>query len=284
MGDAMKSFGQAIGISPEPPPNRRFNNEIQRILAMGPALLSSQQELSPQYTALDLQNLAISLNGQDGTPGLLGQYSTNILPALTGAQNTANTATRTADVTDLSSLGPDAVSALRATNPQTAALIDTLTGQAESGLAAGNRIGPNDVYNIVNPVRSDWANRGLGGSMPAGLAEALQLYAGGNTLQRQRQGFAGDVAGLNSALLTQPALAFLRGNAASPAAGQNFLAGAGGFSRTPNVFDQLGGYASDLFNTNYNAQAAANIASANNWAALHSAVLGAGSKMGSAAM
>jgi hypothetical protein len=90
------------------------------------------------------------------------------------------------------------------------------------------------------------------------------------------------VARLNASTGTDPSLAILGRPSQGAAQGQALLGqgqqGASGAG--PSLFNPESAYAGDIFNTNYNANAAANIASANNKTAL----IGAGiSAAGSAA-
>lgn len=292
--------------SPDPAPPRQLDVELQQILSQGPALLSSQQLLNPQFAGLDLRNLKLALEGAPGgkqtlyenistdawrntrtgqisrtkpapetafgkdagglwepyqmnetitrevdTPSSPGLYDIlgTASERLGTIQNQANTRARTATVADL-----------RQVNPQQAALYDSLAADAAAGLKAGDRLTPEQTYNIVNPIRADWARRGLGNSAPAQLNEAVQLFAGGNALGQQRRGNAASVAQMGNQMYSLPALTF------SPDAtgtAQNFLGFGSSYGQQPSILEQLGGYGSDLFNTNFNATSANNIAKAN---------------------
>ncbi len=274
--------------SPDAPPPRDLASEIQQILTQGPAISRSQRELGPGFTGNTLNNLQLTLEGtpatgaeggywinsktgqrsataptpgpfglsqqgwqyvkpQAATPaqrGLLDIYRNDVIPAQTGAA----TATRTATYSDLRNL-----------NPGQAGLLDTMTTQAQSELDAGSRLTPDEIYQATNPVKADWASRGFSaGTMPEGLDETLQLYEGGQNLLERRRRNATGTAALGSSLYTLPALGYGTGDAMNLMGNAQGFGGAGG-----NVFQQLGGYGSDLFNTNLNAQAAANTNQAN---------------------
>jgi hypothetical protein len=62
--------------------------------------------------------------------------------------------------------------------------------------------------------------------------------------------------------------------------GQNVVGQGAGLS-AGSQFNPESGYAADIFNTNFNSQAAANIASANNKTALTAAGISAAGKVGS---
>lgn len=194
-----------------------------------------------------------------GQPGLVAQYQSLIAPT-----NAANTATRTSTYNDIRGLNPDA-----------SALFDELTRSASLGLKAGSTISPEDQFKIANPIRANNAARGFAPGGPGDLEEALALFGGGQNLLQQRQQTASGVADLSNRLYTLPTLS----SAASTSPGGLLGAAAGSIPDT-NVFNQLGGYGSDLFGTNYNASAAANIANANNRAAAGSALIGLSGKLG----
>jgi hypothetical protein len=176
------------------------------------------------------------------TPGLLDIYRDTLIPGMTDI----NTTTRTAAYNDLRTL-----------NPEQAGLMDQLNEEARLGLEAGSRLSPEETYRVVNPVRSDWASRGLGASAPAQLDEALQLFVSGDQLLDRRMDRATQTATLNNALYTQPAFA-------AGSVDMNSLLGMGSqYGQQPNILQQLGGYGSDVFNSNFNADAAHGINSAN---------------------
>lgn len=306
-------MGKSGGSSPPP---RDLGKEISQILGQEPALLASEGTYSPQRIGLGLSNLDLALNGSSGgtrtvyddTPvqgflntrtgefstsmpnpragrggreawipytqrsqtarqvnvpaqrGLLSQY-TDAASQLDTANNAANTINRTAAYNDLRNL-----------NPGQAQLYDLLNSTATTGLQAGSRLLPEDAYRISQSVRGDFANRGLAASDPAQLQEALQLYGGGQQLLQQRMGMANDVAQLGSSLYTMPAMTLAQRS--DPSA---LLGFGSGYTNQPNILQQLGGYGSDLFNTNFNSQAASNINRANaNNAAVSNGVAAAG--------
>jgi hypothetical protein len=147
--------------------------------------------------------------------------------------NQANTAMRAAGVSDISKLGPDAVAALLAANPEAAALLKSLNTQAQTGLDAGANLGvtpqEQDLYQryVQQASRARFADSGLSASPVAASDEALKQFALGDQLQQQRQQFAGQVLGLNQSYLQNPMLALLTGSggAASGTQGQSLLPG-----------------------------------------------------------
>ena len=240
-----------------------FSGVLQDYLGAQPQILATQQEYQPQYTALDLQTLEQSLNGSNGTPGVLGEYAGNILPTVTRAVNTANSATRAGNAQDLATLGPGTVASVKALNPGAAALSDQLTQTAADQLKLGTQLDPNQMRQIDQTVTGNWANRGLGTSDPAQLDEALKYFGAGQSLLGQREAAAGSAAAQATQLFTDPAFQVLTGTSSAPgvaagvtSTGTN-VAGAGA---TPIVSPQM---ADSMLGTVYNANASTNIANAN---------------------
>lgn len=288
--------------SPAPAPPRDLAKEISQILSQGPSLLASEQALSPQQTGLDLSNLNLALYGTpagqrqvmeqvpvDGWINTRTGVTTTTLPPNArqrgGRPEGGNEWTKTtiyqaapkmvdqpAQEGLLSMYGKllpqtqawntqsrqAAMSDLRALNPGQASLYDLLNQSATQGLKAGSTLAPEDTWKITNSVRSNWANRGVGNAPSAQLDEALQLFGGGQQLLQQRQNTAGQVAQLGSQLYTTPAMTF-----AQQTSPETLLGYGSQYGQQANILQQLGGYGSDLFNTNFNAQNANNINAAN---------------------
>jgi len=176
-----------------------------------------------------------------------------------------NSQSRAADVADVANLGPSAVAAIKASNPQQQQLLDALNQQAAQGLSLGASLDPSLRREIQQGVRSGQTARGMGYGPSDLYEEALTTGRAGEALQNQRRAFASSVAGINQASNVDPSLAVLgRPSQAFPAAN----------ARTPS-YDPLNGYAQDLNNTNFNA-AWSNVFSQRNYdAAIQGAMIGA---------
>lgn len=237
----------------------------------------NQAQLFPeQWDLVTINQPSTVTRHVPGQRGLLDLYSKDILPKLSSAQAAAASQQRAADIADVRRLGPQAQAAFRAANPQQAKLLDALNDSAMSGVQAGSRLGADDIYQINSRVRGDWANRGLGTSQPAMLDESLQQFGGGQNLLRQRQQFGLQTAELNKATSVDPFLTILgRPSTAVNSAGGISGQGQSLISGVPNLNPESS-YAQDLFNTNYNAEAAAKIAEANANAAVCAAGIQAG--------
>jgi hypothetical protein len=231
-----------------------------------PGIYNTEAQYGPLYTQLGLKDLDLTLHGNQNTPGLLDQYTKSIMPAMTAAQNQATTAQRASTVGDLTKLGPGAMQAWMAANPQAGALGQQLTQSASQGLAAGSALTPEQLRFAQQSARAGQAARGLGWGPSDVFQETLAGTQFGNQLQQQRQNFAAGVSQMNSGN-TNAALSMLGGQSATPGAGQAFLGQGAGVQGAagPKLFNPA--QQSDLFSTAYNANAAANIATANNMAA-----------------
>ncbi len=231
MGSIMDTIGIAMGVGQaDQPTPRDLNAEIEAIIKQGPNLLKSQQELSPGYNRLRAQSI------------------TDLLPATTAA----NTAFRAANQGDLASLGPGAVTNMRALDPRSAGLYDSLQTDAEAGLAAGDRLTSDQAFNATNPIRSRYAASGFAPGAMEELEEGINLFGAGNALGQQRRANAAGTARLGQELYTNPSLSWL-----SP--GSTVSA-----TRNPSALDELGGYGSNLYGQNYQGMYGTNINNANN--------------------
>lgn len=223
-----------------------------------PILAGVEQGYKPGFVRSGLQSTNQSLFGAGNTPGLVQNYN-SLLPMFAGSNAAANNYSRGANVADIRQFGAQASDAVRGMNP----LMAGLNTQAQQGLDMGANLYPTDVKRITNGVRGDWANRGLGASGAAQLDEAMQLYGAGESARQGRQGFASQVAGLNNQLAL-PALNVITERSAAPQDAMGMLTMGSGFGQAAGPTLIPGAQNYDILNTAYNANAAANIAAANN--------------------
>jgi hypothetical protein len=267
-------------FSPSTPPPRDAAQEGRDMLAaqieLSPAQLQAQQQTRPAYDALNLQSLERVLYGTEGTPGVASLYRT-LVPQVEGMQRDANTAQREQDIADVRRLGPDVQAAFRAANPQQAALLDELNNQTLSELQAGTSLDPTLRNDIENNLRAGSAARGFGFGQPDAVAEAFTLGEAGQRMRAARQTSARAMAGVNQAASADPFAVLLGRSSAPAAAGGVFSAGQGqsgtSGSTAAAAFDPFSGYGADVANTNFNANAAARIAGANNDAAAYGGLM-----------
>jgi hypothetical protein len=226
----------------------------------------------------------------------------------------ANTYQRGRDIGDVAAYGPLATQAFLQANPFLASslgnllgrtadspILSTLNQQAMQGLQSGGQLSPQDVRQAEQAARAAFAARGLTQSSPAAAAEILsrdaavrqrlaaaqQFATGVQGLNQQQADLVGRAAQIASTTLSDPFQAIL---------GRPSGAGGGGgggaypqqIGTGARLFDPYNAYAQDIYNTNYNAQAATNIANANAQAATNAGywsllgnLLGGGAQVGS---
>jgi len=325
-------------------------NNQRSLQAELPPLLGQFGDLSSKTAIADAQNARLQM-------GLQGDFAKRVMdlyPGLARVERQATSDQRAGDVQDLRRFGgklmqaldkaqPGFLSSLNAMNQRVAnagertgllgklnfdamaagpsAIRNELTQQAQSDLALGGALSPEEERMATQAARQGWADRGLMGSNPAVVQEALNRDSLSRQRMAERRGFASAVLnqgmaedaqnrafGLNTEQQNQQALDAERGFLAG-AVGVNqqalsplmqFLSqravvspamGAGIMGAAPNtqgqsqgLLAQLLGYGQDLANTNFNATESRANAAANNNAAMMGAGINAGTKLlGSAA-
>ena len=224
---------------------------------LAPEKYAAEAQFAPKYQALTIDML------KQATPELLKLYKEQIAPTMGEVEAISRSRSRAGDIADISALGPQARAAIKAASPEQAALADSLTAQAQSGLNAGSRLTPEQQRQVEQQTRGSFAARGLAGSPTAGLQEAVRSQMSGAGMQQQRsqqamgalgasQGVYGDVF---QQVLGRPSQAF--------GASQGFVGQAGGFN-PGQLFNPESQYAANLIGGNQQAELAARTASAAN--------------------
>lgn len=255
---------------------------LQAQVDLAPDRFAAEAAYSPLYADLSANNVRRTLLGADGKSGLLSLFE-QIAPRTQALQDQSQQAQRQSDLRSLQELGAPTVDALRNADPQQKALMDALNASALQDLQAGSGLDPATQAQIAQSVRASQASRGVGFGNADAVAEAYTLGDRGLSLKTQRQLTAQNVARLNAATGADPALAILGRPSQGAAQGQALL-GQGqqqAAQSGPTLFSPESAYAGDVYNTNYNANAAANIASANNKTALIGAGISAAGSAGS---
>lgn len=167
---------------------------------IAPLQLETINEFGPQFAKAYGKTLAATYEGT------LASYENQISPALARV----NSQQRGADIADVELYGPRAREAILASNPDSARILALLNDQAETGLKAGSKLRPEDMYQVGKRIKGNYANRGFEGPMPAAdLEEAMQLYSSGQDIQDRRRSFAGNVLGYNQAVVGDPFMQIL---------------------------------------------------------------------------
>ena len=262
--------------SVEAPAPRNYAAEtrdtLQAQLDLAPQKYAAEAQFAPKYQALQLGLL------QQATPELLKLYKEQIAPTMGEVEAAARSRSRAGDIADISALGPQARAAIKAASPEQAALADTLTAQAQSGLAAGSRLTPEQQRMVEQQTRSGLAARGMAQGPSGALQEAVRSQMAGAGLQQQRQQQAMGALGASQGVygdvfqqvLGRPSQAF--------AGSQSFLGQAQGFN-PGQLFNPESQYAANIMSGNQQSQLAARTASAANTTALIGAGMSAASSL-----
>jgi len=260
-----------MGTEIQAPPPRNYGQEtretLQAQIDLTPARYAAEAEYAPRFAALNAQ-IARQL-----APEITAIYG-QMAPELAKTEVQTRGISRAGDIADIEKLGPRARAAIQASSPQASQLADTLAAQAQSGLAAGTRLTPEQQRMAQQQTRSAYAARGLAESPRGAVEEAVRSQLMGAGLQQQRQqqamqgiaaqqGVYGDVF---QQVLGRPSQAF------------GMLPGAFGQSQSMSpgmLFNPESQYAADIYGGNMQAQLAARTASAANTTALIGAGIGA---------
>jgi hypothetical protein len=255
-----------MGTKVDAPPPRDYYGEtrdtLQAQVDLAPDKYKAESEYRPKYAQLDLDILKNTLFGNNG---LLNTYA-QTMPQLSDIENQSNSSAREAQIADVERLGGRAVDAIKAANPKAAALQDLLTQRATDQMS-GDILDPRLRREFAQAARTGQTARGMGYGARDISEESAFTAIQADQLRRGREAFAGNVAALNASTQQDPFMAVLgrQGTSMNTA----FGAGAMGQGFNPGaMFNPESGYAADLYNTNFNALAAANISSANNKAGL----------------
>lgn len=274
------------GTSVEAPPQRSYGQEttqaLRAQLRLAPQLYAAEAQYRPQYTNLELDQLNTLMNGGAGRTGLLGLYQNSIAPALSATEAQAMSTQRAGDIADVEALGGRATRAMLNSDPNNAALVNELNRQAQSELALGGSLAPEQIRQMQQASRAGFAARGLNGTNASVADEVIRQYQLSNQEQDRRRAFAAGIVGLNKSVTGDPFQQILGRT------GQAFNTmtnvGNQGYGMTSNIgarlFNPESQYKADIMNQNYQGLLSANTASASNRTAMSGAIMGA---LGSAA-
>lgn len=273
-------------MSPDAPEPRNYAQEtrdtLQAQIDLAPEKYAAEAQFGPKYTALNLRNLATGLRGDGAQPGLLELYTNDVYPALAQVENQSRTDRITGELDAITRFAPAVTKTLRDASGNSG-LIERLNEQAMQGLDAGAGLDPALADEVSQGVRSAQAARGFGFGAPDAVMEAFARGERGNALRNERRQFAQQVVAQNQATGGDPVMAILGRPSQTMSAGQGVVAQGAGVA-AGQQFNPESAYSQDVFGTNYNAAAAANIAGANNANALLGAGIGSVGRLGGAAI
>jgi len=293
------TFHDLGGGSAQAPTPRNLTNEMLQTISgfeqTAPRQFALNQTYEPLYTGLGLDNSRLNLYGYDDQSGHH--------PGTLELNRTSTNYQRAGDINDVLQLGPASYAAFLQANPDLAygigqlrsrmtdtPILRALNSQAQAGLDSGGQLSPQEVRALNQQTRAGFSARGnVMGNQSLG-AELLSRDAAVRQRQQQAQQLASSVQGLNQAqndfvgrgtqifgsTLSDPFMAVLGRSSGAAGSGAGAGAGTTPIGANTRLFDPLNPYAEDLYNTNYNAQAAANIANSNQSSAQTNALIGAG--------
>ena len=295
------SVGTNYNFNYEAPAPRDYYAEtagtLQAQVDLAPEVFKAESKFRPLYAGLDYRIYDRFL------PKYL-QTGIETAPLVAQQAQILNTSQRQADIADVMNLGPQALKAMKTANPEQAALLDEMTRQAMDELKLNGLLSPDEERAVIQNTRASFADRGMDLSNPAIFAEAMNLDGATRARQDRARAFAGDVLGFQKSVYGDP-YALILGR---PSSNLPFAQGSSGIPQSaqvgPQLFNPESDYASqlysdnyagalqgaqiqagldqDYFNTVYNAMASANIAGANNRAAVDAGRMAAtGSMIGS---
>jgi hypothetical protein len=225
---------------PEPNYGKMTSETLAAQIKYAPDLYRVSAEYQPKYTELAGREYNTFLNA------ITPNYTQNVMPQMAEASRVANSAQRSADIGDISNLGPLARLALRNSDPDSARLLDRLNRQASEGMDAGAMLTGDEMRNLNNSLRSSMGARGISYGPASSYEEALASSQYGQQLKNQRQQSALAALGANrifygdpwQQVLGRPSQAFNSIGTLGAQAGQG-VAGAGPSLFNPNAANQM---------------------------------------------
>ena len=255
----------------EAPKARNYGNEmrdtLQAQIDLMPQLMAAERRFGPMQADLRM-GIAESIS-----PRLLSLYENQINPALSRMDAAASRRQRAADISDFEELGPRATQAMLDADPERAKLLGRLTDQADQELSLGGKLSAFEKRQIEQDVMASRSATGMAYGPSTSSYLPLAQQQGRQQRLRDRQSFAGKVAGMRTQMLGDP---FLQITGRSSRV--NHGSGGGIFGQTQGLGTQLfnpeSNYAGGLYNANAQAQLAARSATASNRAALGAGFMG----------
>ena len=260
-----------MGIDVAAPTPRDYSQEtrdtLQAQIDLAPQKFAAEQKYAPQYADLQLGML------KSAAPQIADIYA-QTAPKLAQASVGANSVQRAGDINDIATLGPQARAALRASSPDQARLLDSITSQAQAGLDAGSQLTPEQARLAQQQSRQALSDRGLATGPNAALDEAVRQQMMGAGVQQQRQQSGLQALGANQQFYGDPFSQILGRS------GQGFGATAGALGQAQGtnpgaLFNPESQYSADINNQNWQGVLASRTASAANTASLAGAGLSA---------
>ena len=256
-------------------------DSLQAQVDLAPEVLAAEQRTQPEYGKLQRQQMRDFLLGTGATDrGFLDLYQNEVAPVQTRLDREATRAQRTADIQDVGDLGADAVNAFRSANPQQKALMDAINADVLGELGAGYTLTPEESRLVAEGVGAAQASRGMGQGPADVYEQALATSEYGVKRKQQRLENAMRVGALNQATTADP-FQLVTGRASGAGGMPLANMALGNNAMGPANFDPFAAGPMSILDFNANASQAANIAKANNNAAMAAAGINAFGNLGS---
>lgn len=246
---------------------------------LGPRI-NIERKYRPQYTQLDNDMARAALYGDRGNNGMLALMAESG-PELARINQSALSAQRAGDIADVSSLAGASRSAYEQLNPEGAALLKRINTLRMEELEDPYAMSASQRRAAEQNVRGAQSVRGMGMGPTDAFQEAMYLGDRQRGLYNERLQGAAQTVGMNQSFYGDPFQQILGRPSGSSAQGLYQQAQGVG---PQQVFDPYSSYFGNAYGFNANAQNAANIAGANNSAALGGALLGVGGRLGGSLM
>ena len=230
-----------------------YKKSLQAQLDVMPQWMNAEMAYRPKFAQLDVDIAKKTL------PQVLDLYG-QAQPQLARLDADAKRYQVETDMGILQEYAGDAAQAMRSASGNQN-LLALLTRDAEASLNGG--VDPYLMEQASQQLRAGQAARGMmAAGMPAATAEAVFGAERANAIRAQNRAFAGQVVGWNQASGGDP-LMMLLGRPSQSSGNAPAALGASNAYNPGNIFNIQSPYASDLYNTNYNAKAAQTIANQN---------------------
>lgn len=181
-----------MGSKAEAPPPRDIAQEgrdtLQTQIDLAPQQFGAESQFAPQYA------------------DLYAQITRNQAPQLQDLYGQLNTQQRTQDINDVATLGPQAMAAYRAANPQLASVQDAMTNRALTAQNPMSLLGPADQVTSTNNYATKALLDSTLGELAKGgsLSQSETMGIQNSTLNRFNQaGRANDASAIAGTALNQ---------------------------------------------------------------------------------
>ena len=257
---------------------KMYETLMAQINTMGP-LAAAERKWGGVMSENELIKLRTMLMGTEDTPGLLSTYEGDVDPALRRMAAAQQMSKVSGDVSAMEEFGPAMREAIRAQDPERAALMDAMMGQAQEGVELGAQLSPYEQRQVAQGTRSGQAARGMGyGPRDVAYENIAQLETGRGEKQR-RFAQGAQAAGLSQALYGDPFMQVLgRSSGMSPTAAAGIGGQAAGMA-PGRLFNPESQTAFGVYNQNAQRLLAANTATAANRTSTATGAMGAAASM-----